>query len=404
MSAPIADTLVLVFTVGVSLRDWKSTGMLEREWAIYERLAPFYKRMVVVTFGGPDDARIASDLSPVPRVICNDGAMAAGAYMESLAGRVAEELAGSASIVVKTNQHPSGPAACPIAEALRTSGGAGRRVALIARGGYLHSRFVAREKGPHSADAVRAAESERELFASADLVVGTTGEMVEDLSWRYCLDPSATRVIPNYVLVERAPTAAFERDSSVVLYSGQLVKRKRVDLLIEAMASLPESVRSRAVLRIIGQGPEEQRLRELAGARAVKCEFRGRVPHRQLLDEMSRCGVYAQASELEGHPKTVLEAMTSGAPVVVADSPGLGGVVQNGITGVRVSRDAEHFAHAIGALMSDDDWRATLGAAAAEWARSQFGLDRVAELEVEGHRCAVERAEKRAGAVRRSAM
>ncbi len=36
----IADALVLVFTYGVSLREWETSGMLGREWALYHNLLP----------------------------------------------------------------------------------------------------------------------------------------------------------------------------------------------------------------------------------------------------------------------------------------------------------------------------------------------------------------------------
>jgi hypothetical protein len=65
--APIADALVLSFTRGVSLSDWRRLGLLGREWALYERLAPLYGVIVFVTGGGAEDRAIAAGLRPSPR-------------------------------------------------------------------------------------------------------------------------------------------------------------------------------------------------------------------------------------------------------------------------------------------------------------------------------------------------
>lgn len=386
----LAEALVVVFTPGMSLRAWESAGLLEREWALYERLGTRYGRVVLVTFGGRDEAALASTLSPRVDLVCNDSGLEDAAYPATLGPRVTSLLETSATVVVKTNQLPSGPAAVCIVDSLRESDPR-RRVALVARGGYLHSRFVAYEKGPQSPEAAQAAAEEQELCSAADVLVGTTREMLEDLSWRYAVDPAALALVPNFVLTDHEPVLSDEREQGLILYSGQLTRRKRVDVLISAMAGLPEALRSGVTLRIIGRGPDEGRLKRQADELGVRCEFLTRIPHRELLEQMSRCTIYAQASELEGHPKTVLEAMAAGAPVIVADTNGLGVVVHNGVTGLRVTPDAETFTNAIGALLADPDWRRMLGIAAARSVRETCGIDRVVGLEVAAHGLALAR-------------
>ncbi len=396
MTDRIADALVLVFTPGMSLREWDTLGLLEREWALYERLLPHYSRVLLVTFGSGDDLQVLGRLGPRVDLICNSSRLDAARYLATIPARAAEALGASASVLVKTNQFPAGPGAAAIADALRARAATGP-VALLARGGYLASRFVAREKGPASVDARRAGEVESTLCRAADLVVGTSADMTDDLAWRYGLEPEGVRLIPNYVLTDYPPAGVAEREPGLVLYCGQLTARKRVDILIDAVAGLPDSLRPGVSLRIIGHGPEEARLKARAAERRIRCEFRPRMPHRDLLKQMSRCTVYAQASELEGHPRTVIEAMGAGAPVLVADSPGLGNVVQNGATGLRIPGNAESFAQSLAALLSDPEWRELLGTAAASTARQTWGLDLIVPLELDAHRAAMHRAAQRSG-------
>ena len=391
MTERIADALVLAFTPGMSLREWESLGLLVREWALYERLQPYYGRILLLTYGTDDDRPILARLGDGVDLVCNSERLESARYLASIPARVSELLAPCATVVVKTNQLPAGPMAVRVAAALRQQRPAGS-VSIVARGGYLASRFVAYEKGAASPEARRAGEEEKALCSAADVVIGTTPKMLDDLAWRWSLQSEALHLVPNYVLTDHPPSPGEERDPGLVLYCGQLTARKRVDIIIEAIAALPDPMRHSVTLRVFGQGPEEARLKALAADRLIRCEFRGRIPHRDLLEQMSRCAIYAQASELEGHPKTVLEAMSTGATVLVADSPGLGGVVQNGATGLRVPGNVECFSQSLAALLSDPEWRALLGSAAARSARAAFGVDHVASLEVNAHREAARRA------------
>jgi hypothetical protein len=399
MSTPIADALILVFTQGVSLREWQETGMLAREWALYRALLPSYRKIVLVTYGRADDeAVLASVLTPPERgrvtLVCNAQGLAPANYVGGLPQRLASETAGLSTVVIKTNQMQGGDVALRLVEAMR---GQGKVAALVARGGYLWTRFVAHEHGPHSQAAVEAAAREKALCTGADAVVGTTQDMVQDLAWRYGLDPSRTAVIPNYVLTDQPPMPASERERGYVLYAGQLIARKRVDLLIEAMSLLPEESRLATRLEVVGDGVERAKLEALAAKLKAPVTFTKRVPHNELLNKMRRCGIYVQTSELEGHPKTVLEAMASGAPVIVANSPGME-VVHHGLTGLRLDPEARLIAHAISELQADEDWRQALGSAAANAVRAAFGLPRIVEQELVMHQRAL------AGARSRTAM
>jgi len=388
MTQPLADSLVLVLTEGVSLGMWQESGLLTREWALYALLLPRYRRLVVISYGDESDGVILDALVPGDdrsRVIlvANQARLTTADFAATVPGRVRLACGDSRSAVVKTNQMQGGDLAVPIASALRD---AGVRVGLIARGGYLWSRFMAHEHGPDSDKARESAAREAHLCRNADIVIGTTEEMVQDLSWRYTLDPLQTAVIPNYVLTDRPVRESCERERGLLLYAGQLVRRKRVDVLIRAVAALPEHTRAKVTLEIIGSGPDQRRLESVAREHAVHVRFRPRVPHVQLLQRMGECSIYLQASELEGHPKTVLEAMAAGAPVVVADAPGLGNVVRHGVTGLRCAAEPDQFCHAIDELLADEDWRDSLGSAASASIRNMYGLPAILNQEMAAHR------------------
>src|SRR5262249_416717 len=151
-------------------------------------------------------------------------------------------------------------------------------------------------------------------------VVGTTRPMVDDLASRCGLAAGRVCVVPNYVLPCDA-AAPGPRAAGEVLFAGRVVAQKRVDRLIEAMSRLSPALRERTKLSIIGGGPLEDDLRRQAVRSGVRADFEPRMPHAQLLARMRRCTLYAQTSAYEGHPKTVIEAMSVGATVLVCDAP-----------------------------------------------------------------------------------
>lgn len=380
---PIGDALVLTLCAGVSLRVWESCGILDREWSVYRRLSRGYGRMLVISEGGEEEHALARTLTagcPV-EVVANGEGLERSTMVARACARCIETLASARTVVVKTDQMWGGSAAVTIATTLRRHGA---RVGLVARGGYPWSRFVAWEAGARSQRAAEAASEEGELCRAADVVVGTTDRMLDDLRWRHGLDEQRTLLVPNFIPESARGEPASRREPGLVLTAGRLVAQKRVHVLIDALAENPG-----ARLVVVGEGELEGALRRHAEARGVRAEFLPRLPQAKLHELMRGCWVYAQTSAFEGHPKTVLEAMACGAAVVVSDTPGLGEVIDGGVTGL-TARDGA-LAGALARVLRDGDLAGSLGRGAAADAE-RFRPARVWPLEEHAHREALRRA------------
>lgn len=138
-----------------------------------------------------------------------------------------------------------------------------------------------------------------------------------------------------------------------VLSIGRLNLLKRVDLLIEAMAL----AKSTARCLIVGEGPEETRLKRLVRERRIgdKVEFRGFVDEQQLLDLYAGCFAFFFAPYDEDYGLVTLEAFNSQKPVITAsDSGGVLEFVEDDRTGYIASPESPaQFADYIDRLYAD---------------------------------------------------
>jgi glycosyltransferase involved in cell wall biosynthesis len=95
---------------------------------------------------------------------------------------------------------------------------------------------------------------------------------------------------------------------------GRLVASKRVDLAIDAARALGGSMR----LQIVGDGPEQGRLRALGLGADVA--FSGWVERERALAWIAAADVLVHPSALEAAPSVVREARALGTPVVACDA------------------------------------------------------------------------------------
>ncbi|HLA83871.1 MAG TPA: glycosyltransferase family 4 protein [Thermoguttaceae bacterium] len=155
------------------------------------------------------------------------------------------------------------------------------------------------------------------------------------------------------------------------LFLGRTVRRKGVDVLLEAFHSL--GIQNSMCLAIAGVGTGHAEL----VARAGELGLAGRVvfldyvegPTKTWLLQNASCNVvpsrYSEAFGL-----TVIESFAAGRPVIASDVPGLRELVTDGRNGVLVPPDsAEDLARAMRRAVDQREWLDRLGQEARQTAR-----------------------------------
>jgi glycosyltransferase involved in cell wall biosynthesis len=143
----------------------------------------------------------------------------------------------------------------------------------------------------------------------------------------YCVDTTAFHADEP----ARADLRTATRDSlgitpgqTVVLFSGKLVRRKRADLLLNAIKLLPPEVRHTTRVLVVGSGDDQDPLAALARqAPTVGVSFVGFQNQTQLSAFYHAADLLALPSEVgETWGLVVNEALHHGLPCVVSDSVG----------------------------------------------------------------------------------
>jgi glycosyltransferase involved in cell wall biosynthesis len=122
------------------------------------------------------------------------------------------------------------------------------------------------------------------------------------------------------------------QDDVVLASVGRLVGWKGLRVIVDAMTQLPPHYR----YLVVGSGPEEVPLRQLAKERGLEGRVRvvGRVDHAKLPDFLARCDLLVQPSiGEEAFGISVVEAMACGLPVFASNNGGLPEIVVDGETG-----------------------------------------------------------------------
>ena len=164
-------------------------------------------------------------------------------------------------------------------------------------------------------------------FESADRILCYTETDKQRLQERG-IDTEVS-VIPNGIDCSWfRPTADDPQDQ--LLFVGRLKNGKGPQYLLEAFGRLAHDYPSYS-LELVGDGPLRDELEGQASSLGIadRVSFRGEVPNDELPELYADSRAFVLPSRSEGLPRTVLEAMACGRPVVTSDLPQLRPLVED---------------------------------------------------------------------------
>lgn len=167
-------------------------------------------------------------------------------------------------------------------------------------------------------------------------------------------------VVPSFYLDSSlVAKTADVRPSASLAFCARLVPNKNLPLVFQAMKELPQ-----ATLLVVSDGPMRRKWEALARDLGVapRVTFRGWLGDEvEVARAMKSAHVFVMPSLSEGGPRTALEAMMLGMPVVSTKVGVMPDAIVHGINGYLVDATPEAFAAALKPLLADAALRERIG-------------------------------------------
>jgi glycosyltransferase involved in cell wall biosynthesis len=154
---------------------------------------------------------------------------------------------------------------------------------------------------------------------------------------------------------------------------------KALDVLVGAAALLRQDFPDLRVL-IAGDGPDRARVEAAAARAGLDGSIHMPGARADVPDVLAAIDIAVICSDYEGSPRSVLEFMDAGKPIVATAVGGIPEVIEDGVHGALVPpRDEQALATALGKLLRDSDRASEMGARARDRCRRDLSLDHAVE-------------------------
>lgn len=179
----------------------------------------------------------------------------------------------------------------------------------------------------------------------------TLCEDVKNLIERECIFLPSSRLLP------QPKPVPLQKDKKNFLFIGRFHPNKGVDLLLEAISNLPETVRRNAHFHIFGDGPMRNKVEEFIRTNhSIKecVSLYGYADPLTVSSYLSACDVLIIPSRMESIPVILSDAAQMGTPVLVTNVGDMGEIVKKYRCGMVVECSSYGIRDGISAFMERD--------------------------------------------------
>lgn len=176
-------------------------------------------------------------------------------------------------------------------------------------------------------------------------------------------------------------TPSIKNQKVKITFTGRILKDKGILELINAVKILPKNIQSKVVLNIYGKidldNPahiSEKELKKLLKPNLII--WHGNT--NDIKNVLIKSDIYCLPSYREGLPKSTIEAMAIGRPIVTTNAPGCEDTVSEEINGYKVDiKDYKTLSEKLQILIEDEPLRIQMGKKSREIFEENFTLDKV---------------------------
>lgn len=357
-------SLALFFTAGVSLKTWHDIGSIDREVALYNELSKYFKHIYFFTYGGIEDLKfksyLAANIAIIPKK-CISNNLLYSFMMPFIHHRILRNVN-----ILKTNQM-WGSWSAVLTKLLY-------RKRLVVRTGFMFSINYAKEN-PKTRINWLMEVIELIAYRLANGVITSSQSNFEYIESNY--GPLGDHVlIPNYVETAVFKPMNMAKKKGSICFIGRLSGEKNLFTLLEALSGLPYTI------DIIGSGPLFSKLKDFVENKGINANFLGNIPNHELPEILNQHELFILPSLYENMPKTLLEAMACGMPVIGTNVKGINEVIEHGKNGILCDTNSKSIREAIVTLMGDEELRQNIRGNARRIIVENYSLNILAEKEL----------------------
>ncbi len=373
--------VLLLFSYGISLKDWHNLGILEREILLYKRLSEKGIHFNFLTYGTKEDLKYMHLLKnlqiyPVENLVKSKFVLVR--FLKSVFLPFKLKNIFKNVDIIKTNQ-VEGAWVGLLAKIFF-------RKILIVRGGYewlRNYREIPQRKGlinylKFLLNYSYIFINELLAYRFANIIMITSQSTIDFIVKTFKLKWKKKKILlfPNFVDVDLFRPKNLEKKDKSILFVGRLVKEKNLLNLLKALKNLNDFT-----LDIIGTGPQAGFLRKQAGLLAVNVKFLGVFRNDKLPDIYNKYETVILPSFFEGNPKVLLEAMSCGATCIGTNVRGIKEIIKHKENGYLCNPTTDSIRNAIIELHKNKKLRLVLGNNARIFIEKNFSLDNIVKKE-----------------------
>lgn len=315
--------IVLFFTYDISLKNWKESGLFEREVKLYKKIASETKaKIYFITYGDISDLEYASEIPeieiiPIYKYINKNKSSFLRILNSIFFSFKLKKIISNNSSIIKTNQLWGAWVA--IIYKLIT-----KKNKLIIRTGYdLLSFKQFQNKNIFKLFLYYLLTFLALILCDCYMVTSQRDEI--KLKKFFLVKKKKIQLFPNWVEVNNF---THNRGKVSFISVGRLEDQKNYEFLIKEFSNLRKEV------DIIGDGSQKNYLTNLALEYNSKINFLGKYSNNEVLKKIETYDFFILTSKYEGNPKTLLEAMSRGTIVIAPNIPNINEIIKHNENGI----------------------------------------------------------------------
>ena len=366
--------VLVVFTYGYSLKTWFESGTIERELSIYRELHKKYKhKFIFLTYGDESDKNYIQndpgfEVLPIYKFI-NRSEYKFINIIKSIGFPFLQKKQFKEIDIIKQNQLLGSWVSVLLSRLLKKP--------LFTRTGYDMYKFSIEDNKNIIIKYLYLFLTNFTLRFSNLYSVSNNTDL-EYSKEKYSFSKNII-LSPNWVLPNQS--MKFEdRFPNRVLCVGRLVNQKNFSYIINEFKD------SHFVIDIIGEGEDYKSLERLSSNLKLKVNFFKNVQNDSLLKKMSDYKFFISSSLFEGHPKTVIEAMSSGCVVFLSDIQNHRELISSGKDGFIFTLKENSLKDIFQSNVSKSDDLEKISLNAINTSINKFGLEKICSEENENYK------------------